>query len=143
MNWFLIAQALASCWMCGLIWFVQIVHYPMFAQVTGDPSRDYAAEHQRRTTLVVGPPMLVEMAAAVLIVLFTPAHVPVWLAWTGVGLVAGLWVSTAAIQIPLHARLARDGHSESVIRPLVRTNWARTVMWSARALVSLWMLAGR
>ncbi len=143
MSWLLIAQALASCWMCGLIWFVQIVHYPMFARITGDPSRAYALEHQRRTTLVVGPPMLVEMAAAVLIVLFTPAHVPGWLAWTGVGLVAGLWVSTAAIQIPLHARLARDGHSEAVIGPLVRTNWARTAMWSARALVSLWMLAGR
>jgi hypothetical protein len=32
----LAAQAVASGAMCGLIWFVQVVHYPLFARVAGE-----------------------------------------------------------------------------------------------------------
>jgi len=140
-RWVLIAQVLASAWMCGLIWFVQVVHYPLFGLVTGDDAARYAAAHQRRTTWVVGPPMLVEMIAAAWILLAPPAHVPPWLAITGLVLVVLAWVSTAAWQIPFHVRLARDGHDIRAVSGLVRTNWARTALWSARALVAVWMLA--
>ena len=45
----LIAQAVASGTMCGIIWFVQVVHYPLFAAVMGPSSPAYARENQRRT----------------------------------------------------------------------------------------------
>ena len=50
----------ATVFMVGLIWFVQVVHYPLFDRISGDASIQYAAEHQRRTAWVVGLPMLVE-----------------------------------------------------------------------------------
>jgi hypothetical protein len=134
------AQAIASGAMCGLIWFVQVVHYPLFARVGGDGSKAYAAEHQRRTTLVVGPLMLVEIATAALIALSPPAGVPASLAWAGVAAVVAIWLSTALVQIPLHARLGQDGHDDRVIAQLVGSNWARTVLWTARAVLSTWML---
>ena len=46
--------------MAGLIWFVQIVHYPFFHRVSADTSVAYADEHQTRTAWVVGLPMLIE-----------------------------------------------------------------------------------
>ena len=46
--------------MAGLIWFVQIVHYPLFHKVSEDTSVAYADEHQTRTAWVVGLPMLIE-----------------------------------------------------------------------------------
>lgn len=134
------AQAIASGAMCGLIWFVQVVHYPLFGRVVGDGSKAYAAEHQRRTTLVVGPLMLVEIATAALIALSPPDGVPALLAWAGVAAVMALWLSTALVQVPLHARLGRDGHDATVIARLVGTNWARTVLWTARAVLSVWMI---
>lgn len=136
----LAAQALASGAMCGLIWFVQVVHYPMFARVLGEHSRKYAREHQQRTTLVVGPLMLVELAAALMIAVNPPAGIGRGIAVFGLALVLLLWLSTALVQMPLHARLERDGHDPEVIATLVRTNWARTALWSARALLSVWML---
>lgn len=136
----LLAQAFASCFMCGLIWFVQVVHYPLFAMISGGPSNAYAEAHQRRTTLVVGPPMLVEAATAGLLAWRTPDQVPQWLALTGLGLVAAIWLCTAFVQVPLHARLAREGHSRSIVRALVLTNWGRTALWTARAAVAGWML---
>lgn len=136
----LMAQAFASGSMCGLIWFVQVVHYPLFGRVVGDGSRAYAAEHQRRTTLVVGPLMLIELATAGLIAVSPPAGVPGSIAWAGLAAVVALWLSTAMVQVPLHARLGRDGHDATVIAGLVGTNWARTVLWTARAVLSVWMI---
>jgi hypothetical protein len=136
----LIAQAVASGAMCGLIWFVQIVHYPLFARVTGPGERAYAAEHQRRTAWVVIPFMLVEGAVAALLAVAPPPGIPRVAAVAGLGLVLLVWASTAAVQMPLHGRLGRDGHVPALVAALVRSNWPRTVLWTARALLAAWML---
>lgn len=136
----LMAQAVASGAMCGLIWFVQIVHYPLFARVTGAGDRGYAAEHQRRTAWVVIPFMLVEGAVAVLLAVAPSPGIPRAIAVMGLGLVLLLWAGTAAVQMPLHGRLGREGHVPPVVAALVRSNWPRTILWTARALLAAWML---
>lgn len=139
-DFLLMAQAVASGAMGGLIWFVQIVHYPLFARVTGAGDREYAAEHQRRTAWVVIPFMLVEGAVATLLAIAPPPGVPRAAAVVGLGLVLLVWLSTAAVQMPLHGRLGREGHAPAVVAALVRSNWPRTVLWTARALLAAWML---
>lgn len=135
----LMLQAIASGAMCGIIWFVQVVHYPLFAHPTGD-DRAYALENQARTGQVVIPFMLVEGLAAAALAWSPPPGVPRWLTLVGLALVAALWISTAAVQMPLHHRLARDGHAADVVRRLVQSNWLRTLLWSARAGLAAWML---
>jgi hypothetical protein len=43
--------------------------------------------------------------------------------------------------MPLHGRLAHDGHAQETVAALVRSNWPRTVLWTARAALAAWMLA--
>lgn len=136
----LVAQAVASGMMAGIIWFVQVVHYPLFAAVGPADRVPYAVANQRRTTGVVLPPMLVEAAAALWLALRPPAEIGRWPAVAGLVLVALLWLSTLAVQMPLHGRLARDGDAATV-RSLVRGNWPRTLLWTARAVLAAWMLA--
>jgi hypothetical protein len=136
----LIAQAIASGAMTGLIWFVQIVHYPLFARVTGAGERAYAAEHQRRTAWVVIPFMLVEGLTAAAVAAAPPPGIPRGLAIAGFVLVLLVWASTAAVQMPLHGRLGREGHVPALVATLVRSNWPRTILWTARALLAAWML---
>jgi len=136
----LIAQAVASGMMAGIIWFVQLVHYPLFAAVTGPGETAYARANQARTSLVVLPPMLVEAAAAGWLALRPPAGIGVVPAAVGLGLVGLLWLSTLAVQMPLHARMASGGHAAGVVAALVRSNWLRTVLWTARAVLAAWML---
>lgn len=137
----LVAQAVASGMMAGIIWFVQVVHYPLFAAVTGPGETAYARANQARTSLVVLPPMLVEAAAAGWLALRPPAGVGFIPAAVGLVLVGLLWLSTLAVQMPLHGRLARDGHAAGVVAALVRSNWPRTLLWTARAILAAWMLA--
>lgn len=126
------AHAAATWFMVGLIWFVQAAHYPLFR--LADPVA-YVPEHVRRTTLVVAPPMLLELALSVLLVWHRPGP----LAWTGLGLLFLVWLSTAVLQVPLHRRLERGFDPAAHVR-LVRTNWLRTWLWSARGGVALGLL---
>jgi hypothetical protein len=136
----LAAQALASSAMCGVIWFVQVVHYPLFGGVDGARAAGYAIENQRRTSRVVLPFMIVELAAAVAITVWPPPLIGREVAFAGLALVVVLWASTLIVQVPLHGRLARDGHAPAVVAALVRTNWLRTIGWTARAILAVWMV---
>jgi hypothetical protein len=135
----LLANAAATLFMVGVIWFVQVVHYPLFARVGPSDFSAYSIRHTRLTSLVVGPPMLLEAATAVALVVWNPPGISVSLAWTGLLLVAGIWLSTALLQAPRHTALGR-GFDPAAHRFLVTSNWLRTVLWSLRGLVVLCLL---
>jgi hypothetical protein len=60
----LTAHLMSTLIMVGLIWFVQVVHYPLMADVGPREFRRYAPLHQSRTTFVVAGPMLTEAGTA-------------------------------------------------------------------------------
>jgi hypothetical protein len=136
----LLAHAAATLFMVGVIWFVQLVHYPLFARVGRPGFAAYSGSHARLTGLVVGPPMLLEAATAVALVVWTPPGISVPLVWEGLILVAEIWLSTAFLQSPRHTTLGR-GFDPSAHRFLVTSNWLRTVLWSLRGLVVLCILS--
>jgi hypothetical protein len=133
----LLLHAAATLFMTGLIWFVQVVHYPMFANVGREGFSAYAQLHSALTTWVVAPVMLVELAAA--FYLLTAPQVPRWLSITGAVLLAIVWLSTLLLQVPRHEQLSH-GFDATAHFWLVRTNWIRTIGWSLRAVVSLAMV---
>jgi hypothetical protein len=143
----LLLQLLTTLAMFGLIWFVQIVHYPLFLRV-GEPGFcDYAGLHATRTTYVVAPLMLVELGTSGLLLVpsLRPAAFPSSQAWLGAVLVGVIWASTALLQVPLHNRL-QVAFSQEDARRLVATNWVRTIAWSLRAALVLywaWRCFGR
>ena len=138
----LIAVHAAATWaMVGLIWFVQVVHYPLFAAVGPDHFVGYEAGHTTRTTRVVAMFMPVELITAVWIAIVLPSGVPAWLAWAGAVLAVGLWVVTILVQVPQHRRLGK-GYDAAEWRSLVSGNWIRTAAWSARGAIAMAMLVG-
>ena len=132
----LLVHAAATWFMVGLIWFVQIVHYPLFAGVGEQGWSAYGRRHQMLTTTVVGPVMLVELVSAAWLLVLEPGPLEI----AGGVLLALVWASTFFVQVPLHRRLER-GHDRRVIATLVTTNWARTILWSARGVVALILLS--
>ncbi len=131
----LIVHLVATAFMTGLIWFVQVVHYPLFASVGREAFVAYERKHTTLTTLVVGPTMLIEAATALWIVTRSTTA----LSLTGAALLGVVWLSTAFVQASCHRRLER-GFDEGVARRLVRTNWIRTVAWSWRTAVAAALL---
>lgn len=136
----LLANVGATLFMVGVIWFVQIVHYPLFGRVGAKGFPAYSEAHSRLTSHVVGPPMLLEAATAVLLLFVRPEEVPASGAWLGLALLAAAWLSTALLQVPRHNTLGL-GFDARAYRSLVLSNWVRTAAWSARGLLVLWATA--
>lgn len=136
----LLIHAAATLYLTGLIWFVQLVHYPLMAKVGHDDYQVYQQLHERKTTWAVAPAMFIELGCAILLVFLLPNAIAPWLAWLGLSLAVLLWLSTAFIQVPCHKKLGQ-GFNAHAHRKLVTTNWLRTALWSIRGCIALVMLS--
>ena len=135
-------QTAATWAMVGVIWFVQVVHYPAYRHVGPEAFVRYQKESTRRTAWVVFPLMMTELAMACGWAWSAFEHVEgrIW-AWPGLALLGMIWISTAFVQVPLYARL--EGRWDGVaIERLIRSNWLRTIPWTMRGVgVFLWWIA--
>jgi len=138
-HWLALTQLAATVFMTGLIWFVQLVHYPLMARVSPAVMVDYETAHQQRTTVIVAPAMLIEVTAAVGLVVTSPAEIgPLWHT-LNLATIALIWASTFFLQMPLHRRLTQRYDKKNIDR-LVLTNWPRTALWSVRSALVLWLV---
>lgn len=134
----LLLQMFSTLALVGLIWFVQVVHYPLFGKVGFARFHDYEQSHQQRTTLVVAPLMATEAISSLVLLWFRPATLPMAPVVSGVLLVGLIWASTFFWQVPAHERLAKSFDTD-IHRQLVQSNWLRTAAWSIRGALVCWM----
>lgn len=132
----ILIHAVATWVLVGLIWSTQWVHYPLLAEVGADRFRSYHRQHLKRTSAILMPPVLVEAACAVLLVMAQPGE---WLVWAGLILLACIAGSTALIFAPLHLRLAA-GFEDRTVQRLMRLNWLRTIAWTLRGLIAVLLI---
>ncbi len=135
----LTSHLVATAAMVGLIWFVQVVHYPLFASVGADGFAEYERLHQRSTSFVVGPFMAVEGATAVWLAVAPPNGMSRLLPLLGLIVLCLIHASTVLLQVPQHTALS-DGYDETRVHRLVCTNWVRTVGWCVRGIIAAIML---
>jgi hypothetical protein len=113
----------------GLIWTVQVVHYPSFAFVEKSRFSEFETFHSLRISVIVMPLMLTELGSAL------------WLLGRGerVYYISGavlllIWAVTFFVSVPCHKSLAK-GFDAQQWRRLVASNWLRTLGWSTRLLL--------
>jgi hypothetical protein len=128
--YFLIHLASTS-FMCGLIWFVQLVHYPSFVFVNKDDFTKFEKFHCDRTSLVVMPLMLAEVLSG--FYLYINGN-PSELFIISLVLLGLIWLSTFIIQTRQHEILI-SGYSIDTIKDLVKYNWIRTILWTIRLIL--------
>lgn len=134
----------ATLFLVGLIWFVQLVHYPLFDHVTAALSPSYEIAHVWKTIALVAPVMFVEGVTGVLLLCKRPEGVGAFSAWIGLALLVAIWSSSFFFQVPLH-RILSQGFDETAHQSLVATNWIRTIAWSLRGLLVVrmnWKMGG-
>jgi len=116
--------------MTGVIWIVQLVHYPAFKYVHDENFTAFQKFHMRRISYVVMPLMLVELISLCFI----------WksdlLNNINALFLFGTWLATFFLSMPCHSSLAKK-RSTQTINKLVISNWPRTLLWSMRLLLLL------
>jgi hypothetical protein len=136
----LLAQAMVTAAMTGVIWLVQLVVYPQFLRVGAVEFPAYHQAHASGIGMLVAPLMLAELVLSLAVLWRSRGDVRMRSMRLGAALLLGIWLSTWLWQVPLHDKLA-EGWSEPVIRELIAGNWLRTLLWSARSLLLFGLLA--
>jgi hypothetical protein len=124
------AHATATWALVGLIWFVQLVHYPLLSEIAPGDLPRYELRHRERIFGLVATLMAVEAVTAGLLVTRTTGRTR-RLGMAGLALLGVIWISTWAWQVPLHERLSHVG-DRAAIAELVASNWLRTIAWTLR-----------
>jgi len=126
-------------WVLGQIWFVQIVVYPLFAQVGAAEYVGYHRFYSRHIPLPVIVPGFASFLLPVPLALYGPV-VPFWMSAANIAAgIVGLLV-TILLEIPRHSRLEKNGKDEAVIAELIRYNWPRTLSITSQAVITFLML---
>jgi hypothetical protein len=138
-NEVLVVQVAATWFMVGLIWMVQVVHYPLFRAIPADAFRSYEVAHTAAIGRLLIVPAGIEVVSAAALVWNRPDGVPLGMVMLSGALLAAIWVATALVQAPLHRRLL-DGYDRATVDRLVRSNWFRTGAWTLRGVLVAAML---
>ena len=137
----LLSNVVLTIFMTGLIWFVQIVHYPLFNKVGSATFNNYHKSHVIFTGRVVVVPMVLELVVALLWFFDCLDTQYLYPSIINIIILFGVWGSTFFFQVPAHNRLAVQFNQNDYHR-LVKTNWVRTLLWSLKSLLLLYILHG-
>jgi len=145
--------------MFGIIWLVQLVQYPIFAGLDRVEFQKWHRFHTKRISWIVAPLMIAELSlvSVWLFQVFSNSGGSVVGESAVVGSVAladsalrisvafmwfltvMMWGATFLISVPLHAKLEASGYDFVTIQKLTRTNWIRTMIYSIKIMVVLYV----
>lgn len=131
-----IIHLVCCSFMTGVIWLIQLLHYPMFSYVEKSEFSDFHKKHSQLITWIVGPMMLAELLTGI----YASTHYcHETLIQLNIGMLAIIWLSTAFLSVPHHNRLAQN-KDLATIDKLVMSNWPRTLLWSVRTLIIVYWI---
>ena len=130
--------ALASL-MVGVIWVIQLVHYPSFRFTDREKYVSFQIFHMRKISFIVMPVMVLEFLSGLLLVLYHSNHES--LLRISFILLLIIWLVTALFFAQIHQKLSK-GYDETLVRKLVSFNWIRTLLWTTRTIIITYCLIG-
>ena len=129
-----LAHAVSTWFLAGLIWTIQVVHYPLFAAVGDDRFVAYEAAHSARITWIIAVPWAIQGLTTAALLVAPPAGVGRGLVLVLAVLAAIPVVVTIALSVPAHTVLG-GGFDAAAHSRLTGTNWLRTGAWTAHAVL--------
>ena len=139
MSSILIINIFSAFFATGLIWTIQLVHYPSMHFVSKDKFELFHSFHQLRISIIAMPLMAIEMITTIILFMQNIDNESSLIFKINLIIVTLIWFSTFFIQVPLHQKLSK-GKKTSLIDKLVLTNWFRTVLWTLRSILIIFFL---
>lgn len=136
MTTIFILHLTATAVMTGLIWTIQLLHYPFFHHLSKETYSEQMSAHRTKISFIVIPAMLLELFTGLWLLIYTTSHSTIFT--VGFVLIALIWLSTFLLQMPQHLKIA-DGYNRSAVDTLVKTNWVRTILWTIRLTLLLYI----
>ena len=114
----------------GIIWVIQVVHYPSFYFIERDEYVSFQKFHMDKISYIVVPVMLIESISG-FILIYNELNTVLLISMI---LLFFIWVLTGTFFVPIHQNLT-SGYQEELVEKLVKINWVRTIFWTIRLLL--------
>ena len=131
-NFVLLGHLIFTSIMTGVIWVIQIVHYPSFHFIEKELYTAFQKFHMNKISIIVMPIMLAELITGIMLFLDKSSKSP-FLTISIIILVL-IWLITGVFFTKAHNELI-TGYQELVVNQLVAMNWIRTLLWTLRLLL--------
>ena len=113
-----------------LIWMVQLIIYPGFKYVDENSFLEHHKWYMRQISIIVVPLMFAQVGLEITSIINGNISIH------RIILICLVWASTFLLSVPIHNKLLK-GKDLNQIGSLVKTNWPRTIIWTAIVLTHL------
>lgn len=131
-------QIITTFSILGIIWFIQLIHYPLLNKIQ-EGFAQYERAHLKRAVSFVGPLLIIDLIASIFLVAFEKSSLLLKLAAINLILNILYWLWTFLFQLQQHQKLS-IGFSKVAIHKLVKSNWVRTIIWCLKGANLIWMI---
>ena len=125
---------LSTSLMVGIIWVIQLLHYPAFHFIKESDYVEFQHFHMERISFIVVPVMVLELFSAFMLVYYIQSN----LLNLCLIILLFIWLITFIFFTKLHQSLL-DGYDKTIVDKLVRINWSRTILWSIRLIILIYI----
>lgn len=129
----IIFHAIVTFVLTGLIWVIQLVHYPMFQFLDLKNHSKAMQFHQQRISLIVVPLMLFELISGVYLAYSQWAILSGFHA-INIALLLIIWVHTFGLMVPFHQTMSIQP-TIALLQKTLQHHWIRTMAWSLKSVL--------
>ena len=127
-------QIVCNSYLVSLVLMTQFITYPTFLNIDKDKFSDYHRKYVNNISFIVAPVMLIELLTLSLIAYFSSEFLII----KSLFLLLVIWLTTFFIMIPSHNRISKSFNIKE-IKSLINYNWIRTILWSFKLLVIIFL----
>ena len=120
--------------MVGIIWVIQLLHYPAFHFINESDYVEFQHFHMQRISFIVVPVMILELFSAFMLVYYLRSNLLILC----LIILLFIWLITFVFFTKLHQSLL-GGYDKIIVDKLVQINWSRTVLWSLRLIILIYI----
>ena len=120
---------IATAMMVSIIWLVQILHYPTFLYIDNERYTEFQNFHMKNISFLIIPLMLLEFLTGFFLLFFVN-EIDFYFS-ISFSLLVLIWLITVLFFTRYHSALSNK-YERNIILKLIRLNWIRTFLWTAR-----------
>ena len=125
---------LSTSLMVGIIWVIQLLHYPTFHFIKQSDYVEFQHFHMQRISFIVVPVMIIELLSGFMLVYYFRSNLFILC----LIILLVIWLITFLFFTKLHQSLL-GGYDKIIVDKLVQINWSRTILWSLRLIVLIYI----
>ena len=127
-------QIVCNSYLVSLVFMTQFITYPTFLHIDKDKFSEYHRKYVNNISFIVAPVMLIELLTLFLIAYFSKDFLII----KSLIILLVIWLTTFFIMIPSHNKISK-AFNEKEINRLINYNWVRTILWSFKLLVIIFL----